>query len=229
MKNGLAAPLRGMGTAFSSSLLGLGGSLVLGFLELQASHAHGRFYNQLEEWLSGITELAPGSSQTSDYASRQLYAAMHDMHRAVLDLTERVGTIPRGERRRAAGRGGGARISPRASTSSCARCAPSRRSCASGSTSRPLSNPRSPECSRTSPPTCDARARADGALALAQVQDSYGLFWPGYVDVLSTLLLVVTFLLSVFMVAQFYVSQDHQARIPYCAASSARSPSSPTC
>ena len=62
LKNGLAAPLRGMGTAFSSSLLGLGGSLVLGFLELQASHAHGRFYNQLEEWLSGITELAPGAS-----------------------------------------------------------------------------------------------------------------------------------------------------------------------
>src|SRR5262249_24909155 len=45
LKNGLAAPLRGMGTAFSSSLLGLGGSLVLGFLELQAGHAHGRFYN----------------------------------------------------------------------------------------------------------------------------------------------------------------------------------------
>ena len=60
LKTGLAAPLRGMGTAFSSSLLGLGGSLVLGFLELQASHAHGRFYNQLEEWLSGITDLAPG-------------------------------------------------------------------------------------------------------------------------------------------------------------------------
>jgi hypothetical protein len=95
LKNGLAAPLRGMGTAFSSSLLGLGGSLVLGFLELQAGHAHNRFYNQLEEWLSGITELAPGGSQTSDYASRQLYAAIHDMHRAVLDLNERVGTIPR--------------------------------------------------------------------------------------------------------------------------------------
>jgi len=96
LKNGLSAPLRGMGTAFSSSLLGLGGSLVLGFLELQASHAHGRFYNQLEEWLSGITELTPGSSQSGDYASRQLYAAIHDMHRAVIDLTERVGTIPRG-------------------------------------------------------------------------------------------------------------------------------------
>ena len=103
LKRGLAAPLRGMGTAFASSLLGLGGSLVLGFLELQASHAHSRFYNQLEEWLSGITELAPGGSQTSDYASRQLYAAIHDMHRAVLDLNERVGAIPRADGAGAAG------------------------------------------------------------------------------------------------------------------------------
>lgn len=97
LKRGLAAPLGGMGTAFASSLLGLGGSLVLGFLELQASHAHSRFYNQLEEWLSGITDVAPGGSQTSDYASRQLYAAIHDMHRAVLDLNDRVGAIPRAD------------------------------------------------------------------------------------------------------------------------------------
>src|SRR5262249_2334358 len=94
LKNGLAAPLRGMGTAFSSSLLGLGGSLVLGFLELQASHAHGRFYNQLEEWLSGITELAPGTSQTSDYASQQLYVAITDMHRAITDLNDRLRGSP---------------------------------------------------------------------------------------------------------------------------------------
>ena len=97
LKNGLAAPLRGMGTAFSSSLLGLGGSLVLGFLELQASHAHGRFYNQLEEWLSGITELAPGASHTSDYANHQLYAAITDMHRAITDLNERLGGAPNAE------------------------------------------------------------------------------------------------------------------------------------
>src|SRR6185295_12308675 len=95
LKAGLAAPLRGMGTAFSSSLLGLGGSLVLGFLELQAGHAHGRFYNQLEEWLSGITELAPAGSHGSDFASQQLYAAIHDMHRAVIDLGERIVSVPR--------------------------------------------------------------------------------------------------------------------------------------
>jgi methyl-accepting chemotaxis protein len=95
LKNGLAAPLRGMGTAFSSSLLGLGGSLVLGFLELQASHAHGRFYNQLEEWLSGITELAPGaSSQIGDYSTQQLAAAISDMQRAITDLNERLVSAP---------------------------------------------------------------------------------------------------------------------------------------
>ena len=94
LKNGLAAPLRGMGTAFSSSLLGLGGSLVLGFLELQAGHAHGRFYNQLEEWLSGITELAPGS-QSSDYGAHQLQVAVLDMHRAISELSERLTSIPR--------------------------------------------------------------------------------------------------------------------------------------
>ena len=86
-----------MGTAFSSSLLGLGGSLVLGFLELQAGHAHGRFYNQLEEWLSGITELAPGASSfgIGDYASHQLQAAISDMHRAINELNDRLGSVPR--------------------------------------------------------------------------------------------------------------------------------------
>jgi hypothetical protein len=57
LKEGLKAPLSGMGTAFSSSLFGLGGSLVLGFLDLQAGHAQNRFFNGLEEWLSGVTQL----------------------------------------------------------------------------------------------------------------------------------------------------------------------------
>ena len=58
LKRGLQRPLAGMGTAFSSSLFGLGGSLVLGFLELQAGQAHTRFLNELEEWLSGVTRLS---------------------------------------------------------------------------------------------------------------------------------------------------------------------------
>ncbi|MFK8250313.1 flagellar motor protein MotA [Ancylobacter terrae] len=52
MKSGLAAPLAGMGISFSSSLFGLAGSLVLGFLDLQAGQAQTRFYTDLEDWLS---------------------------------------------------------------------------------------------------------------------------------------------------------------------------------
>src|SRR5499426_3392801 len=52
LKEGLAAPLSGMGISFSSSLFGLAGSLVLGFLDLQTSQAQNRFYTELEDWLS---------------------------------------------------------------------------------------------------------------------------------------------------------------------------------
>ncbi|MHC8509212.1 MAG: flagellar motor protein MotA [Rhodospirillales bacterium] len=61
LKIGLEAPLSGMGTAFSSSLFGLAGSLVLGFLDLQAGQAQNRFYNDLEEWLSSVTRLSSGA------------------------------------------------------------------------------------------------------------------------------------------------------------------------
>jgi hypothetical protein len=56
LKRGLAAPLTGMGIAFSSSLFGLSGSLILGFLDLQAGQAQNRFYTELEDWLSTITD-----------------------------------------------------------------------------------------------------------------------------------------------------------------------------
>jgi hypothetical protein len=58
---GLESQLGGMGTAFSSSLLGLAGSLVVGLLELFASHGQNRFYRELEEWLSGMTKLGYAS------------------------------------------------------------------------------------------------------------------------------------------------------------------------
>lgn len=57
LQAGLLKPLEGMGTAFSSSLLGLAGSLILGFLDIQAGHAQNRFYDGLEEWLTGLTSL----------------------------------------------------------------------------------------------------------------------------------------------------------------------------
>lgn len=61
LKQGLDQPLEGMGTAFSCSLIGLSGSLVVGFLDLQAGQAQNAFYNDLEEWLSGQTRLSSGS------------------------------------------------------------------------------------------------------------------------------------------------------------------------
>ena len=73
LKAGLQSPLRGMGTAFSSSLFGLSGSLILGFLDLQAGRAQNRFYTELENWLSSVTDLGSdlhaldaASSGTSD-------------------------------------------------------------------------------------------------------------------------------------------------------------------
>lgn len=73
LKSGLSAPLAGMGTAFSSSLFGLAGSLVLGFLDLQASQSQNRFYNDLEEWLSSLTRLSSGGLTTEGEQSVPAY------------------------------------------------------------------------------------------------------------------------------------------------------------
>ncbi len=62
LKIGLEAPLAGMGTSFSSSLFGLSGSLILGFLDLQASQAQNRFYNSLEDWLASLTDIEMGEA-----------------------------------------------------------------------------------------------------------------------------------------------------------------------
>jgi hypothetical protein len=79
LKESLSAPLQGMGTAFSTSLFGLAGSLILGFLDLQAGRAQNRFYNELENWLSSVTDVsgdfavAPaGSSEELKTLSEQL-------------------------------------------------------------------------------------------------------------------------------------------------------------
>jgi biopolymer transport protein ExbB/TolQ len=90
LKEGLAGPLKGMGTAFSCSMFGLGGSLILGFLDLQAGHAQGRFYNELEDWLSGITELQSAEGTTVAGVPPQLRFALLDMQRSLSDLSEKV-------------------------------------------------------------------------------------------------------------------------------------------
>ena len=90
LKRGLEGPLRGMGTAFSSSLLGLAGSLVLGFLDLQANKAQNRFYNELEEWLSGITELTPADSAAGGVSGQDLHYALYEMQRSLTALADRM-------------------------------------------------------------------------------------------------------------------------------------------
>jgi hypothetical protein len=115
LKLGLARPLQGMGTAFSSSMLGLSGALVLGFLDLTAGQAQNRFFNELEEWLAGLTRLSSGAlgegegsvpayvqallEQTAENMEglQRIMARGEDSrregNRAILALSERFGTL----------------------------------------------------------------------------------------------------------------------------------------
>jgi len=78
LMSGLESQLGGMGTAFSSSLLGLAGSLVIGLLELFAGHGQNRFYRELEEWLSSITKLSFASAEGEGSSDQAAMAAMMD-------------------------------------------------------------------------------------------------------------------------------------------------------
>ena len=100
LKQGLETPLAGMGTAFSSSLFGLAGSLVLGFLDLQAAQAQNRFYNDLEEWLSSVTRLSSGAIGGDGEQSVPAYVqALLEQTAESLENLQR--TLARGEESRA--------------------------------------------------------------------------------------------------------------------------------
>ena len=101
LKGGLEAPRAGRGTAFSSSLFGLAGSLVLGFLELQASQAQNRFYNDVEDWLSSHTRLTGGtlSAEGGDQSVPAYVSALLERTADSLDDLQR--TLTRGEDNRA--------------------------------------------------------------------------------------------------------------------------------
>ena len=99
LKAGLQSPMAGMATAFSSSLFGLAGSLVLGFLELQASQAQNRFANELEDWLSGEVRLGTGEARPAGEASIPAYIeALLEQTSDNLENLER--TLQRGEEAR---------------------------------------------------------------------------------------------------------------------------------
>ena len=113
LKEGLTAPLSGMGTAFSSSLFGLAGSLVLGFLDLQTSQAQNAFYTDLEDWMTSMTELdhpvtamqanagGPdmqamidrlGTTMQSNNSSQNAIRAMAELARGIDGLTKHIRT-----------------------------------------------------------------------------------------------------------------------------------------
>lgn len=103
LKEGLMRPLSGMGTAFSASLFGLAGSLILGFLDLQASQAEHSFYNDLEEWLSGITRLATPDLPGGELGGPSLPAYLSALLQQTADNLDRLQQlVGRGETERTA-------------------------------------------------------------------------------------------------------------------------------
>jgi len=87
----LKEPLSGMGTAFSSSLFGLGGSLIIGFLDLQAGQAQNRFYSDLEDWLSGMATVSIVNNGTASHLrsdNGELLAALQSLESALAANTE---------------------------------------------------------------------------------------------------------------------------------------------
>ena len=83
LKNSLAGPLQGMGLSFSASLFGLAGSLVVGFLDLQAGQAQSRFYTELEDWLAMSTTDAPAEGPTRSGTPQELMVALSRLTAAV--------------------------------------------------------------------------------------------------------------------------------------------------
>ncbi|WP_135079498.1 flagellar motor protein MotA [Terasakiella sp. SH-1] len=102
LKRGLEAPIEGMGTAFSSSLFGLAGSLVLGFLDLQMGQSQNRFYTDLEDWLASQTRLSSGalSDAGGDQSVPAYVQALLEQTADSLEKLQR--TMTKGEENKAA-------------------------------------------------------------------------------------------------------------------------------
>jgi len=107
LKASIDGPLKGMATAFGASLFGLSGSLVLGFLELQASQAQGRFHIELEEWLAGATHLSSGGLEGEQGVSAYVEALLERTADGIDELTR---TLRRSEENREAAAGANATL-----------------------------------------------------------------------------------------------------------------------
>lgn len=90
LMSGLQAQLGGMSTAFSSSLLGLAGSLVVGMLELFASHGQNRFYRELEEWVSSITRLGFAGGNEGESADQGVLTQLLDHMAGQIEVLQTI-------------------------------------------------------------------------------------------------------------------------------------------
>ncbi len=85
LKEGLVAPLGGMGISFSSSLFGLAGSLILGFLDLQTSQAQNRFYTELEDWLATTVSDLGGDGPVTATGGPEMHAAVERLREVIAE------------------------------------------------------------------------------------------------------------------------------------------------
>jgi hypothetical protein len=90
LKNGLQQPLEGMSLSFASSLFGLAGSLILGFMDLKAAQAQNRFYHNFEDWLSTITDVQAGDGVAAGVPAF-VRLDMQSLQRSVEKLSSQVG------------------------------------------------------------------------------------------------------------------------------------------
>jgi hypothetical protein len=90
LKTGLQRPLAGMGLSFASSLFGLAGSLILGFMDLKASQAQNRFYHNFEDWLSTMTDLQAGEGNSSGNVPAFMRLDLQSLNRTVERLGEQI-------------------------------------------------------------------------------------------------------------------------------------------
>jgi hypothetical protein len=208
LKEGLAAPLGGMGTAFSSSLFGLSGSLILGFLDLQAGQAQNRFYTELENWLSSVTDVGSTSAPVD---GGELAPPTSGAVRAILRNCRRPGRLQSSASRPAMASladgisGPGQEHALRAADD--ARLG---RGAAEEQKAAPHARQGLPSARRRrrAPGSASDMAHKAGGKWRGNRRAAAVDYWPGFVDALSTLLLAIMFLLSVFVLAQFFLSRE---------------------
>ena len=174
------------------------GSLVLGFLDLQAGRAQTRFYTELENWLSSVTDA------TSDIERRR---------RAGVETSDEIRALS--ERLREAITEGG---SNRGVTTAMANLADGISGAGQEHAHRAADHARlgrvpGRAAARDPPPartSCARERHQVGApMAIARARRDIGLnYWPGFVDALATLILGIIFVLTVFVVVQFYLTQE---------------------